>query len=186
MSMEVADQIRSDLAQESRSRAQRSIVLLALFAGLALSLIPVKGFRASLGPQDVLALTVALGFALLGISASASAHLRLAPAAAAALGVLAFLSPLLGATSIEPHLSGVGCGLTLAGIGLVALVSARMILGRTRRRFGGATQLQAVACASTAALAVGLECPASDAVHLFMHAAGAVLVGAGLARALLR
>jgi hypothetical protein len=184
--MDALAQIRSELAQDARSRRLRGGLLLLLFGLFVLGFGAAKGLRSDLTPRDLVALAGALSFVLLGIAAAIAPALWLSDRTATILAAIAFASPLIAATGFEPQLSGLSCFLTIGGIGVGALLVARMILGPVRRRFGGAALLQAVACTSIGLLAVGLECPATDGLHLLIHAGAAVLVIVGGGRLLLR
>src|SRR5688572_25029888 len=107
--LDAIGQIRLELEQESRARNRRSLVLFFLLAAVAISMPLLSGVNAALHPQSALAFAIAAGFVLLGVSASSSQQLRIGPNSAAAIAAVAFLSPLIGATSIGSHPTGLSC-----------------------------------------------------------------------------
>lgn len=184
--MNAAEQIRADLASDAQIRVRRGWVLLVVWAAAAVGLAALLRPRPDLLPSDVIAQAIAAAFVLFGASVSFSPHLRFGPWSARAIGVVAILSPLFAARLVgdaDTLLGGtLGCMGVITGIGFVTLILGRLILGRTRRRFGGAPLLQGVAAAMVGSLAVGLHCPMSEVTHLVTHAAGILVVVALLRR----
>lgn len=184
--MNAAEQIRADLASEAQVRSRRGYALLVAWAGAAATLAFILKPRPDLGPPDAMAQAIAAAFILFGASVSFSPNLRFGRWSARAIGVVAILSPLFAARALGAPgsvLSGTfKCMGVITAIGFVTLVVGRLILGRTRRRFGGAPLLQSVAAAMVGSLAVGLHCPMSDVTHLVTHAAGVFVVVALLRR----
>lgn len=186
MSLDAVDNIHADLARESKARTLRGWLLLAIWGAMAAGLTVALGLRPDLQPGDALAQSIAGAFVLLGAVLSMSPSLRFGGMAARAIGVVAVLSPLLAARAIgtsDGILGGTfACMGVISGVGLVTLVLARIVLGATRRRFGGAPVIQGVAAAMVGSLAVGLHCPMSDAAHLVTHALGVLIVASLLRR----
>lgn len=188
MSVDAVAQIRADLKDEGRTRARRGWALLVIWCVAAAGLTVGFGLRPDLAPGDALAQGIAGAFILFGAMLAISPSMRFGPWSARAIGVVAVLSPLFAARALgEGSILGgtFACMGIIAGIGFVALVVGRLVLGRTRRRFGGAPALQGVAAAMVGSLAVGLHCPLSDLPHLATHAAGVFIVVALLRRLIL-
>ncbi len=182
-----ATEIERDLALEAKARARRAwgwlVLLLVSCAGFAIA----TGIKPTLEAPDTLAAAVGLSFVLLGVAVSTSPQLRLGRWSARALLVMAAASPLL-ATLLEDEHAGVGhwgCAGTIAGMSVVLLVVSRLLLGGLRRRFGGASELQAAAAVLAGTVAVGLHCQLGNATHLVTHA-GAAAIGILLGRLVLR
>lgn len=189
MSVDAVEQIRADLGAEAKVRTRRGWLLLLFWGAAAVGLSLVLGVRGDLEPSDGLAQAVAGAFVLFGAVVSFSPSLRFGRWSARAIGVVAVLSPLLAAHALgdaDTVLAGtLGCLGTIVAIGFVVLVVSRLLLGRTRRRFGGAPLLQGVGAAMVGSLAVGLHCPLSSAAHLATHAVGVLVVAALLRRLIL-
>lgn len=189
MSVDAVDSIHADLAREAKARTLRGGLLLGVWVALAGGLTVALGLRADLAPGDALAQAIAAAFVLFGAILSVSPRLRFGRLSARAIGVVAVFSPLLAARTMGSSASILGatfaCMGVISAIGLVTLVVARVVLGRTRRRFGGAPVLQGVAAAMVGSLAVGLHCPMSDAAHLVTHAVGVLIVASLLRRLIL-
>ncbi len=189
MSLDAVQQIHADLASEAKVRTRRGLVLLGLWVVATTALALGLGPRANLGPADVLAQAVAGGFVVLGAVVCFSPSLRFGRWSARAIGAIAVLSPLLAARAVGTSDSILGgtfaCMGSIVAIGFVGLLVGRLVLGASRRRFGGAPMLQAVGAAMIGSLAVGLHCPMGDAAHLATHVVGAVVVVALLRRLIL-
>ncbi len=188
--VQAAQEIRADLAQESRVRHWRALALLVVFCASVAGFAIGTGLKADLAAHDLLVLSVAAGFVLFGVVVSFSPELRFGRWSAGAIALVAVISPTFAATYLSeaegPAWGSLGCFGVLFVLGAVLTVATRVILGRTRRRFGGASQLQGVAAALAAALAVGLHCASGGLIHLATHAAAAGLLALGLGRLLLR
>lgn len=190
MTVEAAHQIRAELEDESRTRTRRALMLLVVFAAMIVGLAFGTGIKPDLSAHEMLVFTVAIGFVLFGIVVSFSPDLRFGRVAAAALTLVAVITPTYAATHLA-EASGapwgmLGCFPRVLALGVVALVATKVILGRTRRRFGGASLLQATGASLAAAVVVGLHCPASSLAHLATHAFGAGLVALVVGRFVLR
>lgn len=188
--MEAVEKIRTDLANESRVRMIRAGLLLLLLSVMTVGFAVGTGLKTDLGAHDLLVAAVGIGFILFGTVVSFSPDLRFGRVSAAALGVVAVVSPTFAATKLAedsgPAWGGLGCFATLSVLGVVGLVAARLVLGKTRRRFGGASQLQAVAASLAAATAVGLHCPGASFAHLATHAGAAAVLALLVGRFVLR
>ncbi len=174
-------EIHAALADERGARNRRVAALSLILLVCAAALPVLTGLR-TIEPQLSLAALVAAAAVALGIAAAVLPRLRLAPSTRALLTAVGCLSPLLAATSLlatppaDFGAAGATCGFIVLGIGFGGLVATRTVLGRHRRRFGGAPQLLALAAAMVGALGVGLHCPVSSAAHLGHHVWGALAV----------
>ncbi len=184
--MDAAEQIRSDLGAQTQVRVRRGWMLLAIWSLGTLGLVFGLAPRPDLGPADAIAQAIAGTFIVFGASLAFTPSRRFGTWSARAIGIVAVLSPILAARALGNSDSVVAgafaCMGTVTGIGFVALVVGRLTMGRTRRRFGGAPLLQAVAAGMVGSLAVGLHCPMPDVAHLATHAAGVLVVVALLRR----
>ncbi len=188
--MEAARQIRSELATEAKTRGRRAFLMLAILTAVAVGLALGTGLKASLSPRDLLVAAVGVAFMLFGTVASFSPDMRFGRWAAAGLAAVAVATPTFAATAFTeasgPAWGMLGCFVMIFAVGAVAVVMTRIALGATRRRFGGASRLQAVAAALAAAIGVGLHCPASSLAHLATHAIAAALIVDVVGRFVLR
>lgn len=188
--MEAAQQIRSELATESKTRFRRALLMLVVLLITAVGVAVGTGLKATLGPQDLLVAALGAAFVLFGTVISFSPDLRFGRWAAAGLAAVAVATPTFAATLIAeangPAWGMLGCFVMIFAVGAVAVVVTRLVLGTTRRRFGGASRLQAVAAALAAAVGVGLHCPASSFAHLATHALAAALIVGVVGRFVLR
>lgn len=184
--MSAAEQIRSELGTQTKERVWRGWVLLALWTLGTVALVFLRPPREGLGPPDAIAQAIAAAFILFGASLAFTPGRRFGVWSARAIGIVAVLSPILAARALgnsdSVFAGAFACMGSITGIGFVALVVGRLTMGRTRRRFGGAPLLQAVAAGMVGSLAVGLHCPMPDVAHLATHAAGVFVVVALLRR----
>lgn len=175
--------------ERPRPRRQRAGLLLLLHAALVASAAVALGVRPTFAAQDALALALAGAFVVFGARMSAGPGVRLGRWSARAVAAVGILSPLLAARHLveAPGApSSVQCLAMAVLLGFAALLTTRLVLGRHRRRTGGASRMQGVAAALAGAMVIGLHCPLDSALHLASHAAGAALVGWGLRWAILR
>ncbi|MEQ9502594.1 MAG: hypothetical protein RIT81_37330 [Deltaproteobacteria bacterium] len=180
--MEAAREIRNELATEARTRGRRALLLFAILFAMMAGVAFGTGLKSQLGPQDLLVAAVGAAFVLFGAVVSFSPDLRFGRWAASGLALVAIVSPTFAALYLEevegPAWGKLGCFTTIVAVGVVAVVMTRLVLGSTRRRFGGASRLQAVAAALAAAVGVGLHCEGASLLHLVTHTlAAAVIVG---------
>jgi hypothetical protein len=177
--IDALQQIRRDLDETAKSRTRRGLVVTLLAVALMFAYPMSTGFRAA-DAQVVIAFAVTIALIALGVINAFAPAIRIGTPAAVALMSIALLSPLITADSFDFDLDrlrgALPCAMFIAIFGVLALIATRAVLADRRRRFGGASELLAVACAMIGAVAVGLHCPVSSIGHLAGHIAAALVV----------
>ena len=182
-------EIRRSLEVEGRERVWRSVAWV-LTLGAGVSAMAVARGVSNTGPQHLAEYGLALAVIAASIAVSATPRLRLGPLLIAGIAALAVLSPLIVATRLTAGEEGwrpaLACGTIITLMGAAALGITAVVLGKTRRRFGGASILQGLAAALAAATGVAFQCPGSSAVHALSHMIPIAVVAVLLRRFLLR